>query len=221
MKKLSIVFLLAFATAAFGASKEFRTQSFINGCNVIVSNNTTLTYGVSTGFYFFPSASVNLNATNAYVQSGIANTVNTNLTNPTAFKLVEGFSDANGNPASAAITIGIGSTNVFLPPFTTWPPVSTNFYPALIAAPSVSATNVVTFTFARAVMGTNFGTTSADKFVVAISATATTPIVVSTNLPTWFMQGTSAIQLLTVTADNATSSPGEWVNFVNLSGFIP
>lgn len=169
---LAFVGLALTASAQNGQVITHKSLSFINGCNLFVPTNAVMFYGATNALFVLPTGAAGLSLSNyaVYYTNAVNVTSNVFLT-PGAIKdNVANYCDANGNvAANVALTIGVNSTNLFLPQLTL--PNVNNFNSlaqlgtnVLIGntnvstiqytnQPVVTSTNLLTFVFQRAVDG--------------------------------------------------------------------
>lgn len=222
-----------------GGGNNFYSASFLNGYNLVVSNNITVTSGTSTNLPYTSWRGQDVfSLSNQFVI--YTNTANGNITNtiqvPDFWTDVRGFTDKNGNCCSnACIVIALNSTNAFFPPGQNSlpnpnnPNNQTNWVPVITL--TSASTNTMTFTFVRSgdpqanqypittpggVAPNTFGTTALDQFQVVIGAGGTSASVICTNIPPNFLTGTKWIRLSSVASSSAATSPGVIVNVIKL-----
>lgn len=216
MKKLilisSITALLAFwvvvpSSPVKADPAKYDLQSFINGQNLTLSNNTTLTYPITNNVQFIdPSGNIN-------EISGSTNGAGVNWPNPVVD--VNIYPDANAQPlTNCRVFVRLNFTNAL--PF-----ANQNFTNGVATngiTPNTSSSNLVTLTFGFSGDGTNYdgvgvgGTTNLFVWAVGLSTTMTNGYVMSTNLPSGFTTGARKMRLLSIVANNTGSSAGILVN---------
>lgn len=219
---------LGTALAALGQPAAIhRSQPFINGQMLVVSNNVTVTNGGPNTPYISPIGSnVQVGFTNGLSLSTNGSTVTTNFSSivPNWANDVVVGSDANGNECTNyTITAMVNYTNIMLGQNQyTWPfnNTPTNYFPM-----AFSNTNAITLVFVRQTMdyygATNFfGSSTSNDFFTWTFRAATNGITISTNVPIQFLVGASRIRLLTAACDNTTTSSGAQLNQVTLDGFV-
>lgn len=197
MKKLlfGLLALVALSVSAL----DYREVSFINGNQVWFSNNTT-TVSSDAGVLF------------------------SNLTHVLAF--------SQTNLYLTNITSGNRLTNANIGTFGSWT-VDANSWPladgglntnlsigVVVVGDNAASTNSIGFTFCRMV-GTNVPTSAQDKFTFSLTANATTPVVLTTNLPPGFCVGNQTIRLLSVLVSSISNSTNLVVPYVKLRGWVP
>lgn len=207
----SVAMLLGGGVSAM-ANTHF-SSSFLSGTYLVVSNSVTVSQTSSNVWFYSYAAGTNVQsfATNAagilypaaIVDSPMIADVNSDVNPNIAVQIVVGYSN------------NIFAASVQTPVVNTW----TNPIPA-IPVNSLS-TNVVTVTLSTvSSVALGLADTSTGKtFTFSITANGTTPVVVSTNLPTSFLQGAGAIRA-TVGVGGGTGS-GIVVNALNLTGWKP
>lgn len=222
---LGVVSLVACAVLMLGQTSKVKAGTprhveinLLSGAGYVsISNNVAISY-TSTNYWYLSAT-----GTNVLAGAGITNSIQTNVV-PGAF-VDSGFNgvfcNANGDIlTNVCLGIVIGDTN-FVPPIYEnqflQPTASNTSMIALTAA----STNLITVVLQRGNLGTNFGSTAQDKFTVAFNANGLTPAVFYTNLPATFMVGTKTIRVLSITVDNASTSPGEIISRLGLSAYLP
>lgn len=209
MKKfLTLVAALAMVLTANAQSlSHFKAKSFLGGNKaVLVTNNTTFSYGDALIPYTNYAGSVvysqtNLYATNSFTAPGTIQT-NNFVTFGNAWVDVPANGDGEGNPQAASITVSlVGLT--------------------------ASTTGSMTFTFAQMLDESSPGvpsvpgTATANKFVFALVPTGTTAISIITNLPTTQIQGTSGWRLVSVAEPNNSAAGGVVITTLGLNQYTP
>lgn len=187
-----------------------RTVSLVTGQNIALSNNVTIT-NLQFGLYYIAPRLTNVIALSTNATGGIE---------PSAFVPVSGelWADAIGQPTSNMVFgVQLNATNI-IDSVNQNVAITTNM--TNLFTPSSASTNTVTFTLQRSCSGTNWGSTTQDKFTLAVNAGGVAGITVYTNLPTSFTAGIKAVRILSVVASDATS-PGVIINWVGLSGWAP
>lgn len=239
--------LAAFGLQAQTPTPTFRSASFINGCNIFVPTNTTINWGYTNVLYIQKTGAAGLSLSNSvvYYTNAVGTTSNV-LTTPNAFADVTIRPDVWGNVnTNVTLIVVLNSTNYFLPGMNL--PNPNNSYSAQYNAtntvpytnvPVATSTNKITLTFERtadasyADYGNYNGTNVYAPFwvfdglstwSVNIDNTMYTgnsgvnPVVLCTNLPSWFVTGTKAIRLQSITSGSATgTSAGNILNMVKL-----
>lgn len=170
-------------------------QTFDDGRSFLSGNATNLYLASISTSTNISNSTNTFGTTNQYMVNGVWKT------NATGFVLVSGFANRDGTPPNANISISLCGTNS-------------------------TATNLVTFEFRR-VANSRSGVTSGganDTFSFNVTATGTTPVVMSTNVPTTFLQGIKQVELYqirsTVTPQtNITATV--FVNDISLNGYPP
>lgn len=221
------------------------TQSFINGCNLILSNNVTIKYGYTNLLFVNKKGGGDNSLSNTAVFYTNAVGVTSNIiTSPPAIVDVNAYPDLNGNPGTnTSIIIVMNSTNLFLGELGAIPNPnntnSVNSWAPSIVAPGVtigaSSTNTITLTFARTTDGygnkyigqqggvvpDSFGTTAPDQFVWSFAAPGASVLVMSTNLPVAFLTATKSIRLVSAVSSTASGSSGVIINVLKMGGWSP
>ena len=199
MKKL-ISFGLMLVGLVSAQAANYSYQNFLNGWNLCVSNNTTVTAGYTNNLFTYYHGEVY----NSFTTNGVGNT---NNLAPDAFVSsgVDLFADANGDVVSNAVIVAyIGNTNwipvvttntagqYFIPPagftnlaittaYAGWPlasgMLSTYMYPATtVAYPAFTtavSTNTLTFNFVRSTGPVVMGVASVWETTASFTFTAT------------------------------------------------
>lgn len=246
MKKIiSLLFTVGLTLTASAQNRivQFYGQSFINGCNLVVSNNQTIQYNYTNVPYVSPVGMLSgsySNISTIYTNTSAGNITNT-IVMPGAITDCSVNPDANGNAnTNVCILVSLNSTNLFPParqgslPNPSNPNNVTNWVPPILI--NASSTNVLTFTFQRSgdpmansysssipggTAPNTFGTGPSDYFKFTMNASNTTQQVYMTNLPASFVAGSRWIRLLSVSTDNASQSPGALINVLKLCGWGP
>jgi hypothetical protein len=223
MKKF--IALLAIVGSAFVASANSVThvsESFINtGTYLCVSNGVPFNYTTASNvwFYSYPVGTnvLALGGTNAngilypqaVVDAPVFPDINADVNPNIAITVVEG---ANTNlPIQYPQTSAIG--NLAVSTATAYAPFSG----------TQVVTNTTTYTFATiSEGGFGFADTAGGKtFSFSVSQTNNTLAVISTNVPTSFLQGARAIRLVSVSNTSTGTGPGVVVDAVKLTGWTP
>lgn len=228
--------LLLLSCALQSHAGNFKFQSFITGYEPAV-NQTMNTAGRSAGI-LFPWATTNtittsnvtyytqaaafgytygtnvtlvtnvlinpalwaLTTTNVFYIQNTSLLVNTNSGNailtPAATRDVDVFDNRNGDPASTSLLIALCGDNA-------------------------AATNTITFVFGHSANGIDYGTGSADKISITMTANGTNQVIVSTNVVASFVQGQAKLRLLSYSALASAGSTNIYLNALGFSGFIP
>lgn len=196
-----------YSTNVFGVT-NLTTYFPVTNFNVVYGTNTTLVTNRFINPYLQagnPGVTNSLLGTNTglYYQSKLSYSTNStgSITVGNAFQDVpmwaDGLGDLSGN---MAITIAVCGEHA-------------------------NVTNVATFTFLRSGDGQNFatGTGVADAFTVAVTANGTTQVVVTTNLPSVFMQGARVIRLQSIglPTNSVALTTNLYINAVGIHGFRP
>lgn len=236
MKKLILSIGLGFVAVSLMAQANLDSvnNSFLNnGTYLCLSNNTTYTWttlGSSSNAWFFSYPSF----TNVCWMYSTSNA-------PAATVDADVIADRNGdiNP-NMAISVVIGV-------YTNWPSVIPNWptynrqtpsalgvagtgyslmtgsnLPAAFFTSTVAATNSVVLTFAP-VSPEGYADTSEGKqfsFTVAQSS-VTLPRVITTNVPTTFLQGARKVRLVSVVIGSTGAAQGVVVDSLSLVGWRP
>lgn len=237
-------FLFALAASAINPVSHFTYRMIQNGTSVCISNSTALSMSSSNFVYYNYELGTNVcgGAIPFTIYTNFP-TVGVNQTNflapiPSPITIGPLWSDLNGdvNP-NIALQVIIGYTNIVIPSVggrqtptllnTVWTN-PTSFFTNPIAA--LAATNTITIQLvgiASMDMGPGFydqGSTIPLTHVfqfTCIQSNATT-IVVTTNLPTAFLQGMAAVYA-TVATTNSAGGGGQGIilNALNLVGWKP
>lgn len=224
---LGVLTISSFAQLSF----KHKSQLFLNGQMLVISNNTTVT-NITVGAAFigptfllttsgtssnvvYTNASAGLNITNTYVS-------------PTWETDIQTYADGNGLIMSnQAVTVVYNNTNFA---FALNMPTNqlananwTNSYFTLTNSYQNISTNisnsVVTFVFQKACYGRNFDTVTGDQFSFSFVAVSNVAGVFVTNFPNSFLEGAGAIRLLSVATGNSNGTCGVLLNQVAYGGF--
>lgn len=236
MKKLSILAVLVGSIVAVNAA-VWSTQPLLNGYNLQVGTNTTVTSGYTNYLFTSLNGQVLYSLTNNII-NGV---LNTNSIAPDAFKVVQVFADGNGDiNANASITVLVNQTN-WIPVVTTnsqgqyyvssWSiapagytpymyPATTNTY----ATFNANSTNLITFNFVRSTSAMDdpnpvWETSAAFSF--SVTANGVTPVATITNLPTSFLQGAKQVKVSTIVTGTSVLDPGNLINGIWLGQWKP
>lgn len=204
MKKLFFIAVAVMALAGSAISQTFVARSFLADNQAVWLTNLTTTTYADIGVPFTNAVGgavyslTNLYSTNSLIAPGTLYT-NSNVYYGQAWYDVQGFSDRNGNNASASISLyGVGSTT--------------------------RSTNTLTLTFVKMQKLVNniptlASTDAQSQFVVAITPNGTTAIGVTTNVPTAFMQGAAGIRLKTIVSADDGAAGGFYLQSATLGGY--
>jgi hypothetical protein len=195
MKKL-LALALALTSFAASAAVGWDHEYFLNGSNLILSNNQTIIYGQTSVVYIAKSGIAQILSltssnipvtvvagtsyyTNAYVS-------NTNIVQPQAWNDVDVPYDKNGNVGTPSISVTA----------------------ACDATGATGATNALTFTFQRIPDGLNpeTVTSAANPLVFVFAVTGSTNMTFSTNLVSAFCTATEKIRLRSIVSANSTTN---------------
>jgi hypothetical protein len=226
MKKLFLSLLLVGGLTAEVTAQSFDSYSFLAGWHTIISNNVTVLYGATNIYFADTSTNLLASLTNTYYapyfNNGAFYWTNSLLTNASvsafggpfgAWHDVPTWSDRNGNtPSNVSIQVSISGEDA-------------------------SATNLVTFIFAKVANGgVNQGqatpprgqynpplnqaeTVTANRLQFTMNGNGTTPVTLITNLTSGFFGGAGSIRLISVQTSN--SNTNTILNTVALAGFSP
>lgn len=215
MKKLFLTIGLAALATVSAVAQPWQGQTFL-GPNV-------LTLGVSNKFFGVTNflSPVNLSGTSATNATGMIYTnrfnqgvIVTNSNN--ALNLlgeVSLYGDREGRWYNAIGTNAIG-------------PAGEHFGPSAanisirVKGTNAAANAAINFTFAP-VPCSNEVTTASQQFVVGVTANGTTPVVITTNFPSWKYIGVRALRLITVVNVDTDADSYAWVEECSFNGFKP
>jgi hypothetical protein len=211
------------------AEVNHKTQTFVFGQQLIVSNNITVTNTTPGARFTLPSGqNAQALVTNSVVYT---NTSAGNITNtfvaPSWETDADVFTDLNGCiQTNITVTVVLNYTNFYFQP-------RQNFFNTGVTPTNditlSTPTNTVTFTFQKAAWlpswvqpgaVSTFDPNSTWSFAVIASSTGT---VWTTNVPLAFLAGAMKVRLYTVATSNVTnaSASGVILNNVAWSGWMP
>lgn len=207
MKNFLIALGLGLAVTA-SADTAFKAEQFINGYDVIITNNQTLQYAATNVAYKYGSAGIqqNLSLTNWSIPRTLVGTTayytnspvqNTNIVNPAAWRDVDLYSDRNQNAGAPSLTIVASGTTAV-------------------------GTNELNFTFWTLSDGTNqdnVTSSSIKSFGYTMAITGNTNLVMTTNLPAALCTGSAKLRLVTLRTANSTTNDYVYLRSVTLNGF--
>ena len=195
MKKVFILLTLLVGVTVNAA--PFKSFSLINGSDVVIPLNTTHSFGDRGVFYTKPNGDKGFSLTATNVTAAGVTNVATYTNVPAAWGDVPLWSDANGNPATVSITVKLTGNN------------------------AANSTNFMTFVFGAMGAGKETPTQAQNKWTWGVMANGTTPVVITTNPPSGFLNGCGGLRLLSINANNVSSSVSVTVNSITCNGFVP
>lgn len=214
MKKLFKTLLALLILLTLGLTANAQNHRSINlfapVTSITVSNNFQYTNLVSQPVVSNASTTniVGLIWTNLLgnqVIAGVADTTQLTVDAPL-------WSDRNGNP----ILVMSGYTNG------TWLGAESGMTMNIhLAGGGSGANSAVNFTFAPVFDGVHEATASGDRWTVGVTASTTSAVNVSTNVPMWKWPGCKLLRLETIVNTDTDASSQVTVDGLSLNGFVP
>lgn len=192
---------------------KYDDQSFINGQNIGLSNNTTILYPGTNVLFVDFSGNINYQGNNTNAAG---------VQNPFPLADCNIYPNGNGDAISnVTIAVTMNYTNILPGPNQNF----TNGAATNAFGLGPKATNTVTITFYRSVDGFYFDNSgaAANQFVLVItnSLVNTNGFTFITNLPTSFTTGARKIRVASILTDNLGSGTGMLLNRLRLGSWHP
>lgn len=209
---------------AQGPSYKHTPLQFLSlGGNLYLTNNGSLTAFPTNVQFLNALGTSNITAgapffTNSIVQPS-GTTVSNILYYPYPWHDVNIFTDGNGDVAPLTVSAVINN-QVYMPQGNQNAGPGTNF-PGIVAALNASNTQVITFTFQKVLWETNADLSTTNQFSFNATCNGTNEVIVSTNLPTAFVQGAAGIRLSAVSSTSVNNTFGNVINRVTVTGWSP
>jgi hypothetical protein len=216
MKNKFYIALLALALAVSASAQSFVSENFLNGSNILVIPSSTNTYGATNTWNYNPqlvysNAIITINTfTTPYIYTTNW-TVFTNsvqgTTNTAAFRDVDLWANRDGSALTANVAVHVTGLDAAQ---------ATNILTVLLTAiPSGGGLANLGASLPASTQGQN-------QFTFTVTANGTNDVVLATNLPTTFLQGSGRLRAQVQSPTQGTTSGTNClVKSIRINGWKP